>query len=65
MNEHTQPAHEAVNAAAPAMTGEKCRPPGESPACSGSFARVAPLIMNQPGDVDLSELLRRLKRREL
>jgi len=65
MNEQTQPTLDAVSAARPDMAGGKRRPPGESPACSGPFARVAPLIMSQPGALDLSELLLRLRRREL
>ena len=65
MNEQTQPTLEAVTAAAPGMACENHMPSGESPACSSPFARVASLIVSQPGDVDLSELLRRLRRREL
>jgi len=65
MNEQTQPTLEAVAAVAPGTHGGTHRPRDEFQACSGPFARVAPLIMSQPCDVDLSELLRRLRRREL
>ena len=65
MNEQTQPTLDAANAARPDMAGGKRRATGESPACSGPFARVAPLIMSQPSALDLSELLLRLRRWEL
>jgi len=65
MNEQTQPTPEAVAAVAPGMDVGACRPRDDYQACSGPFARVAPLIMSQPGDVDLSELLLRLRRRDL
>ncbi|WP_027190259.1 hypothetical protein [Fundidesulfovibrio putealis] len=65
MNEQTRSTHEAVNAADPGMDGGTHRPRDEFQACSGPFARVAPLIMSQPGALDLSEMLLRLRRREL
>lgn len=65
MNERTQPTLKAVNAADPGMAGNKNRPHEEFPALSGSFARVAPLITGQHETLDLSEMLLRLRRREL
>lgn len=65
MDTQKQPFSTAASAAEPGKSVGKIGPHGESPACSGPFARVAPLIMSQPGALDLSEMLLRLRRREL
>lgn len=64
MDTQKQPAPEAVSAVEPGTAGNNGAH-GEFPALPGSFARVAPLIMGQHELLDLSELLLRLKRREL
>lgn len=65
MNEQTRSALEAATPAAPGMDEGTRRPRHQFQACSGPFARVASLIVSQPGAVDVSELLLRLRRREL
>lgn len=65
MNEQTQPAHEDVIAVESGMPGGSDRPGDQNPDCPGSFARVAALIMSRADDVDLCEMLLRLRRWEL
>ena len=65
MKEQKQPNRAAANAAKPDMPGNASRCHGEITRPPDSSTRAGAVSMNQPDNVDLNEMLLRLKRREL